>query len=116
MHDIRRDVSQVERISEDRICDFDRLVDLRDRAATVPQRIEMRFHVRALDVAYIARSERRQLFICYGQETDTQLRLILLHSANAAVIDKQLADLLERLALGGPRVFTVTFRVFELML
>jgi hypothetical protein len=121
LQDVRRDVFQVERVSEDGLRRFDRLVDLRDRAAAVPQRVEMGLHVRALDVANVTRPEWRQLFVGLGQEADLQLRLILLQRAHAAivgaaVIQEQIGHFLEGLALEGSGVFALPLRIFKLAL
>jgi len=65
-----------------------------------------------LDVADVPWSERRQLSFRLGQETDLQLRLILLQSAfsaivGAAIFQKQIRHLVEGLALSASTVFAV---------
>jgi len=79
----------------------------------------MRFHIRAFDVADIARPESRQLFIRRRQEPECQFGLILQQGADApivgaAIIQEQIGHFLEGLALKRTDVLTVLLRVFKL--
>jgi hypothetical protein len=72
--DVRRDVFRIECIRKDCLRDLYRFVDLRHGAPDLPERVEVRLHVCALDVADVPRAELRQLFVRLGQEPDRQLR------------------------------------------
>ncbi len=112
-------VFRVESISEDRLRRLDRLVDLRDGAAVVSQRIEVRFHAAPTDIADIARSQRRKFVSSLRQQAQLQLSLILLQCAEAAtvsplVVQKQLGYGLEGLTLERAHILVLAFAFWNL--